>query len=406
VPTRRDAPPSQTFHAYALELLQTRLDELADHLVELIRSTVEEYRDVPDLDDSELRASCRDNLRQALQELAGEWKPDGASIMPQQLTGERRAQQELSLEGLLHAYRLGGRVLWEGLVEVARSRPSADYDLLLNEATSVWDVIDRHSAIVASAYRRERNRLDRHRQRRRQALLAALVEGAGTDSEVARGAAAALGMPAEGPKLLVVGAYEPPGAEPLRSPEEALAVHGLASAWHVRSGREIGLVATPDGSEVLALAVLAGCASGPVAVAPVVSSLDEMPTAYELADLTLRTLPNGYSGLVQVSERLPETLLAVSPDLTRILVRATFGDLLSTPAAERSVLLDTLRVLLDCDGSPLHAAEQLHCHRNTVIKRQQRIERLTARRLSNPSDRLHLQLAVLALCGHGPESVS
>jgi DNA-binding PucR family transcriptional regulator len=60
------------------------------------------------------------------------------------------------------------------------------------------------------------------------------------------------------------------------------------------------------------------------------------------------------------------------------------------------MLLATLRALLAHDGSPTHAAEELYCHRNTVIYRMKQIERLTGRSLTDPRDKMLLWLAVTA----------
>lgn len=390
--------PATVIRGFARELLDSELDGLAQQLVRLIRGTVDEYAAVPALDDADLFASCRSNLERALLELSGQITPGtDDELTPQRATGQRRAQQGLSLEGLLHAYRLGGRVLWEGFVATARSQPTTHYDRLLDEATLVWEVIDRHSAIVAASYRDEQARLNRRRQRRRQALLDALVEGGGSDPEVARSAAAILGMPVKGPKLVVAGAYEPPGAEPLHAPEEALAIRGYLSAWQVRAGREIGLVALDGDDPARALEVLASCTTGRVAVSPVVHGFDELASAYQLADIALRTLGPDQVGLVKLTDRLPQALLVSSPGVTGLLVDETLSALLSLRPSDREALIDTLEALLDCDASPTHAAQRLHCHRNTVIKRQQRIEQLTGRRLGRPADRLQLHLAVLGL---------
>ena len=52
--------------------------------------------------------------------------------------------------------------------------------------------------------------------------------------------------------------------------------------------------------------------------------------------------------------------------------------------------------LLAHDASPTHAAEQLFCHRNTVIYRMKQIESLTGRSLQDPRDKLLLSLGLLA----------
>ena len=74
----------------------------------------------------DLAASCRANLQRLLEALGGvaDLDADGAFAAPRE-TGRRRAEQAMPLESVLHAYRLGYRIIWEGLVEQARSDRAA-----------------------------------------------------------------------------------------------------------------------------------------------------------------------------------------------------------------------------------------------------------------------------------------
>jgi DNA-binding PucR family transcriptional regulator len=60
------------------------------------------------------------------------------------------------------------------------------------------------------------------------------------------------------------------------------------------------------------------------------------------------------------------------------------------------VLLDTLAAFLAADGSPTRAADELYCHRNTVMHRLRRIESVTGRKVTDPRARLLWQLALLS----------
>nr|WP_253943378.1 helix-turn-helix domain-containing protein [Nocardioides sp. zg-1308] len=106
-----------------------------------------------------------------------------------------------------------------------------------------------------------------------------------------------------------------------------------------------------------------------------------------------RTVPVG-GGVVGVTDRLPEVLLAGDSHVTPLLIHEAFGALLDHPQAD--TLLKTLRSLLAHDGSPTHAAEELYCHRNTVMYRIKQIERLTGRDLTDPRDKMLLWLALTA----------
>jgi DNA-binding PucR family transcriptional regulator len=99
--------------------------------------------------------------------------------------------------------------------------------------------------------------------------------------------------------------------------------------------------------------------------------------------------------VVPIDERLPEALLADSPEISRRLIRQSFGRLVELPDDERAVLLETLAAFLAADGSPTHAADALYCHRNTVMHRLRRIESVTGRKFTDPRSRLLWQLALL-----------
>lgn len=376
-------------------LLAEHVDDLAAELTAIILKTVADYAET---DRAELQRSCRRNLVRSLQALSGDLpRPEDLLDAPEQ-TGRLRAQQGLALDALLQSYRLGGRVLWEGILREARARNDTVHNLpLLDVATAVWQVVDEHSSAVARAYHAEELRLQGRDLRRQHVLLDALLDGKGTDAAMAREAEQVLGLRADCGVLVVVATCEPSDPDPLRAPQEALALRGCASWWRVRGGLEVGLVEIPADGPELALAVLRSCAAGRAAVSPVIRGTAGLADAAGLAETALATLPPDYVGLVQLSERLPEALLVLAPELGRLLVQETLGPLLELRAPERDDLLLTLEQLLRHGGSPTHAAASLFCHRNTVIKRQQRMQRLTGRSLNDPRDRLMLHLAVLAV---------
>ncbi|MCP3801536.1 PucR family transcriptional regulator ligand-binding domain-containing protein [Allokutzneria sp. A3M-2-11 16] len=88
-------------------------------------------------------------------------------------------------------------------------------------------------------------------------------------------------------------------------------------------------------------------------------------------------------------------LLATVPDELRKSFRAKLlGPLLAYDAAHKGELVQTLRVFLDCAGSPTRSAAQLHVHVNTLRYRLSRIEELTGRDLGSFPDRVDLYLAL------------
>jgi hypothetical protein len=391
--------PAET--AEALTTLCRRLlddlDRMNDRLTLMILERDPSFTELGAPIVEDLRTTCRGNLERALVLLAGDL-PDGVDGAERTWqTGRKRARQGVPMESVLRAYRLGGRVLWEGLLSTSREHFGGRFDAaLLDAAGHVWRLIDNSSAHMVNAYRAEEARLRGRDLGQRYAVLSALLDGRGDDPAFVRDAARLLGLPENQPLLCVVAPVDSAEDEPLRAPQEVLRNLGAVSLWHLHWADLVGLVVLPSGPAVPVVNALRQCASGRVGVSPVVAGLAEAGSAYRLASLAARTMPTGQCGVIELDDRLPEALLADSPELTPRLLRAAFGNLLELPAADRDTLLDTLRAVLVADGSPTCAAQALFCHRNTVMYRLARIEKLTGRRISDHRDRLLFSLGLLS----------
>jgi len=84
-------------------------------------------------------------------------------------------------------------------------------------------------------------------------------------------------------------------------------------------------------------------------------------------------------------------MLDARPDLARELRDRVLGPVLTRE--DRDLLLDALAAWLAAGGSAARAAAALYCHRNTVLNRVRRLERLTNKSLSATSDLVELALA-------------
>ena len=384
----RAAPPGVVELSRAVLL---GLDVLTDRLVEVIVEEDPSYSGPGRTPREDLHRSCHDNLLRILQWLTGTTGPGTDPFDAPRATGRRRAEQGMPLESVLHAYRLGYRIIWEGLVDEARR--AGQVDGLVEAATEVWSIVDEFSSVVADSYRETEAEFARRDDRRRDALVDALLEGRGTERTLAADAAAALDLPEHGRFSVVVLAGED-GSRPAGA---ALRSHGLRVAWRNRTDREIGLVplgrAEPD-DVVRALRTAPGLHAG---VSPVVDGLAEVDVAHRLAETALRALPAGEPVVAQLDERLPGALLVTAPDLAARLVRRALGGVLDLECDERTMLLDTLRAWLDTGGSAGQTASRLYCHRNTVLNRLRRLEGLTGRSLERVDHLVEWSLALLAL---------
>ena len=368
-----------------------RLDELTDNLVEVIVQEDPSYSGPGRTPREDLRRSCHDNLLRILQWLTGTTEPGCDPFDAPRATGRRRAEQGMPLESVLHAYRLGYRIIWEGLL--AQAREHGGVDALVEAATSVWSLVDEFSSTVADSYRDTEAEFARRDDRRRDALVDALLEGRGTERTLAADAADALELPEHGRFAVVVLV----GEDASRLAGTALTACGLRAAWRNRTDREIGLVSLGRSEPCDVVAALEGVDGLRAGVSPAVDGLAEAAVAHRLAETALRALPAGLPLVAELDTRLPGALLVTAPDLSARLVRRALGGVLALERDERTVLLDTLRTWLDTGGSAGQTAGRLCCHRNTVLNRLRRLEGLTDRSLERVDHLVEWSLALLAL---------
>jgi hypothetical protein len=364
------------------------LDALTDRLVAAILDEDPSYVRLG-TPHEDLRRSCRDNLQRILSVLTEQ--AEGDVFDAPRATGSRRAQQGMPVESVLHAYSLGFRSIWDGLLVEARK--SDELDVLAEAATSVWEIVDEFSTAVGDAYRDTEAEIARRDDRRREGLLDAVLEGRATDRALAADAASALDLPEHGRFVVVVLEASEQG----RTSGDALAVRGLRAVWRTRSDREIGLVALGRSSVsdvCQALLVVPGARAG---VSPVVEGLAEVDVALRQAETALKALAPGEPGIVELDAGLAGALLVTAPDLAARLVHRALGGVLALDPDERQLLLDTLRAWLDTGGSASQTAARLYCHRNTVLNRLRRLEGLTGRSAERVDHLVEWSLALLAM---------
>ena len=378
--------------------LLDRSDAIADHIALTLMENGRDYYDSagPELR-ADVRASTREHIRRGIRTMAGLADPEGKAIHIWRETGRRRARQGVPMELVLNGYSLGTRMLWEALLD-QRNNPDLGIDdhVLLIAGQRIWSALDVQNATMVDSYRRESSRLQRRDLQRQQSFLDGLVEGRGADPGFASEARDVLGISADDPLACVVAHFDGPLGETLRAPEDRLERAGVLSYWHVRGGAFFGLVPTSELTLPELVRLLEPAVDGRVGVALSAEGISGFATAYQLAGRVAETLPRGSHQMVSVTDRLPEVLLGGSPEVTSLLLSETLGAVLAQPSHQAELLLQTLEALLAHNASPTHAAEQLFCHRNTVIYRMKQIESLTGRSLQDPRDKLLLSLGLLA----------
>ncbi|MCM8555719.1 CdaR family transcriptional regulator [Streptomyces sp. STCH 565 A] len=389
-----DADALRVLHWAARSLLDD-LPELTDRLVALLNEQEPAYRTALTRDPSATWQEAHRSLRHSVASLLD---PRGARDAARRCSwriGATRAEQGLPLDALLHAFRLGGSLVWQRLVEETSRAAPEDVRLLVHVAADVWNFVDEHCTLVADAYRRTEWRIGRRRENRARLLAAGLLDGTSRIADLPE-AAQVLELPEQGRYVVVAVTGGPPGRPD--AGRAAAVPSGSRVHWHAGPDVDYGIVPVgADGD----LPVPPDPDSGPPAAFPglrigvgsPVDGLAAVGDARRLADTALEICPEA-GGTVRLADQLPAALVVSSPELGRALAERVLGPLLRLEPADREVLLDTLTTWLDCDGSAQRAGERLYCHRNTVLNRLRRCEQLTGRSLSRPADVVEISLSL------------
>ncbi|MEU2061053.1 helix-turn-helix domain-containing protein [Streptomyces sp. NPDC013455] len=389
-----DAEALRALHRAARVLLHD-LPGLTDRLLTALREQEPAYRAALDEDRPGTWQEAHRSLRHSVSSLLDPRGSREAARRCSWRIGVGRAEQGLPLDAVLHAFRLGGSLVWQELVDVTSRTAPEDMRLLVHVAGDVWDFVDEHCTLVADAYRQTERRLARRREDRVRLLTAALLDGTGRIADLPE-TARTLGLPERGRYAVVaVAGVRSPGTV------RALLPAGARVHWHAGAETDHGIVLAVDG---LVPAVAEPPPGTRVGIGPVVDGLAAVGGARRLADTALG-LCAGTGGSVRLSAHLPEALVLTCPDLAALLVERAFGPLARLEPADADVLLDTLAAWLACDGSAQRASERLYCHRNTVLNRLRRYEQLTGRSLARPADLVETSLALTArrlLAGAAP----
>jgi PucR C-terminal helix-turn-helix domain/GGDEF-like domain len=384
------APTDPAVRALSQALLP-EAEQLATAMAARIRAEVALYADETLVSAAALAASCSDNIRYVLGNLAG--TPVVQSEVPR-ATGRLRAESGVPYDAVLHAYRIGGRYIWELLVERADDDAR---DTLLLAAADIWTVTDELSAQVTDAYRATLAERVRRDGQVRAALLASLLDSPATDADRLREVVASLRLPLQGDLVVVSAECPTPGAEALAQVETSLRRQGVTSAWRLDVDHHDGVVVLRSRYRIDALLdELRRVAVGRVGVSPVFGRIEESHRALRQARLAGAAGSPGEVDVGRYEDRPIAVLLAAAPDLALDITRRTLAQVLDLPPADCRTLLDTARVWFDEAGATTAAADRLHLHRNSVRYRLRRLEELSGLDLTRPADLAALHLALEA----------
>jgi uncharacterized protein (DUF1778 family) len=368
-----------------LAALVGRIDpaDIARRMVEEFRSQITGYARLPDtVLAGQILAVSQRNVELFFRSITEDRGPTEDELEPFRESARSRAEEGLPLEDLLHAYRMGGRLGWETLVEAARPD---EYPALLAAAGLLMRYIDSVSSAVAQTYLDEHQHLVSEEERRQRTLMEALIHPE-RENPALRDLAARVGFP-------LAERYRPFSKSLPGAPTHAHSQ--LASALRAR-----GLLALTEGDRVTGLVAEDADEAvftrprGPYAVG---TPTPRTELAAALADMRLLVdlgRREQVDGEIAADAFVPELLLARSPDLATRIADRVLGPLEAYAERRTSGLLETLNAFLACGLDRRRTAEQLHVHPNTLDYRLRRIAELTSLDPGEPRDLVMLELAL------------
>jgi len=355
--------------------IDTELDGLVGAIGDRIRAEIPDFRRLPA---ETLARAIRGNVTRALTALRDVRPPTEAELEQAAAIGRERAEQGLTIDAVLHAYRISISAVWSRFGELARER-GADVASVLAFSETLWLWADAVMDIVGTAHREVELEQAREEQQRRDAFVLALLSGT-LDSAELRLQSATFGLDADRPyhpfrARSVSGAVLPRRAAVALAGDDGL-VTGLDRDF-------AGIAARPP--RPLPRVV---CGLGPP------RRLEALPAAFASASRALQTaVAFGQEGTLTLAD------LSIRP---AILADEALGDAFAARYLEPlagmgrlgTELETTLRAWFDQEMRIDDAARSLHVHPNTLRHRLRRFEEATGATLRDPRNLVELWWAL------------
>jgi hypothetical protein len=353
--------------------IEGETDVLVPRIGERIREEIPDFRRLPA---EALERAIRGNMARALTALRDLRPPTDAELDQAAAIGRERAEQGLTVDAVLHAYRITVTAVWSRFGELARER-GADVTSVLAFSETLWVWADAVMDIVGAAHREVELEQAREEQQRRDAFLLALLTGTLDAAELRRDSAT-FGLDADRPFT------------PFRA-------RGAGALSH----RAIVTLAGDDGLAMALDRDLAGIATRPPQALPGIATgvgpavrLEALPAAFAMASRALQTaVAFGQEGAFTLAD------LSIRP---AIVADEVLGDAFAARYLEPlaglgrlgAELEETLRTWLDQGMRVDETARALHVHPNTLRHRLRRFEQATGTTLRDPRHLVELWWAL------------
>ncbi len=338
--------------------LVAQIEDELDAVVAAIGNRIrEEIPDFQRLPVATLATAVRGNVSRALAALRELRDPTPDELERAAAIGRERAEQGLTVDAVLHAYRISITAVWSRFGELAREQ-GADVATVLAFSETLWRWADAVMDVVAAAHREVELEHAREEQQRRDAFVFALLTGT-LDPDELRRESATFGL----------------------DPEREYVPFRARGASH-RAALALGTMFIALDHDVAGIAPRVPVAPPGVTVGYAAAvRLDALPAGFANASRALQTaLAFGEQGAFSLAD------LSIRP---AILADEALGDAFAerhlAPLAGLGMELEeTLRTYLAGGMRIEETARALHVHANTLRHRLKRFEEATGTSLRDP----------------------
>jgi hypothetical protein len=398
------------------EMLGARRAELAEQSLREIRDAIPAYAAIDDpailADVTEHVAENHDALRASLVRGLPVTAEDLAFIRPH---AALRARRGVPIEDFLHAFRIGHRVIWDAILQLAEEDVAARSAALL-AAKHVIEFIDYASTNAAQTYLEAQQALLAEGDRVRRDLLEDLLAGREPAPGPRLGAARAAGLDT-GRRCLLIAAV------PVTPLEDAFALRAAASRLARAAGGALRPLAVVRQDEIVLVRALGGederkltapitdaqrelAAAGTglaIGVSTAFETTAGLPEAYAEACVAVEALGSA-GGVMALPELSTLDYLTLRGDATaKRLIAPSVRRFVEEDAASGGALTTTLLAYAAANLNAKAAAQNLYIHVNTAHHRLARIEEKTGCDLRDLADVQELLIAI-KLAGSGPRT--
>src|SRR4051794_21725538 len=162
--------------------IEEELDAVVERICDRIREDIPDFRRLPK---SALADAVHGNVSRALAALRELRDPTADELERAAAVGRERAEQGLTVDAVLHAYRISITAVWSRFGELARAQ-GADVASVLAFSETLWRWADAVMDVVGAAHREVELEQAREEQQRRDAFVFALLTGTLDPDELRR----------------------------------------------------------------------------------------------------------------------------------------------------------------------------------------------------------------------------